>query len=132
MAELLVSPDVEAAATSYLRAALGPLADRVATSVPATMPNNMVQVSLTGGGRSGVASDSAQLTVECWAATEPSASLLARTAHAYMHAAAWTSAGGVFVRRVETVGGVQNFPDPDTNKPRYQFTVRWHIRPATI
>ena len=132
MAEILVSPDVVLAAVGYLKAGLGSLADRVATAVPATMPANMVKVSLTGGSREGVASDAAQLTVECWSENEPTASKLARTAHAYMHAAAGTQANGLWVRRVETVGGVQSFPDPDTNKPRYQFTVRWHVRPATI
>jgi len=132
MTEVLVTPDVTLAATSYLRAGLGVLADRVATSVPSTMPNNMVKVSLTGGSRNDLVSDSAQLTVECWSANDPTASLLARTAQAYMHAAAGIEAGGLWVRRVETVGGVQSFPDPDTNKPRYQFSVRWHVRPATI
>jgi len=132
MTEVLVTPDVILAATSYLRAGLGVLADRVATSVPSTMPNNMVKVSLTGGSRNDLVSDSAQLTVECWSANDPTASLLARTAQAYMHAAAGIEAGGLWVRRVETVGGVQSFPDPDTNKPRYQFSVRWHVRPATI
>ena len=132
MTEVLVSPDVESAAVLYLRSGLGVLADKVATKVPTTMPNNMVKVSLTGGSRSGIVSDKAQLTVECWAANEPTASLLARTAHAYMLAAAGVTAGGLFVRKVETVGGVQFFPDPDTTKPRYQFTVRWHVKPAAI
>jgi len=132
MTEVLVTPDVEAAAVSYLRSGLGVLADKVATKVPATMPNNMVKLSLTGGSRFGIVQDVAQLTVECWSSNAPAASLLARTAHAYMLAAAGVEAGGVFVRRVETVGGVQYFPDPDTNKPRYQFTVRWHVRPASI
>jgi len=132
MTEVLVSPDVVLAATSYLRTGLGVLADRVATAVPSTMPNNMVKVSLTGGSRTGLVSDAAQLTVECWSANDPTASLLARTSHAYMLAAAGTTAGGLWVRKVETVGGVQSFPDPDTNKPRYQFTVRWHVRPAAI
>ena len=132
MSEILVTPDAVLAATAYLRTALGALADRVATSVPSTMPNNMVKVSLTGGSRAGLVSDAAQLTVECWSPTEPETSLLARTAHAYMLAAAGVEAGGLWVRKVETVGGVQSFPDPDTNKPRYQFTVRWHVRPAAI
>jgi len=132
MAEVLVSPDVEAASVSYLRAGLGVLADKVATKVPATMPNSMVKLSLTGGSRTTLVQDVAQLTVECWSANDPTASLLARTSLAYMLAAAGTSAGGLFVRKVETVGGVQYFPDPDTNKPRYQFTVRWHVRPASI
>ena len=130
MTEVLVSPDVVLAATSYLRAGLGSLAGRVGTEVPATMPDNMVRVSLTGGSRRGVASDAAQLTVECWSANDPTASLLARTAHGYLLAAAWTTAGGVFVRKAETVGGVQSFPDPDTNTPRYIFTIRWHVKPA--
>ena len=132
MAEVLVTPDVEAAAVSFLRAGLGSLTDKVATKVPATMPNRMVRVSLTGGTRLNVASDTAQLTVECWAGDEPTTSNLARTAQAHMFSAAWTTAGGVFVRRVESVGGVQFFPDPDTGKPRYQLTVRWHVRPAAI
>ena len=132
MAEVLVSPDVEAAAVSYLRAGLGVLADKVATKVPPTMPNNMVRVSLTGGSRTALVQDTAQLTVECWSSNAPTASLLARTAHAFMLAAAGVNAAGLFVRKVETVGGVQDFPDPDTNKPRYQFTVRWHVRPAAI
>jgi len=96
------------------------------------MPNNMVKVSLTGGSRAGLVQDTAQVTVECWSSNAPTASLLARTAHAYMLAAAGVNAAGLFVRKVETVGGVQDFPDPDTNKPRYQFTVRWHVRPAAI
>lgn len=132
MGEVLVSPDAETAATSFLRTGLGALATKVATEVPSTMPVTMVRVSLTGGTRSGVASDSAQLTVECWASDGPTASNLARRAQALMFSAAGTVAAGVFVRKVESVGGVQSFPDPDTNKPRYQFTVRWHCKPATI
>jgi hypothetical protein len=96
------------------------------------MPATMVKVSLTGGGRDGVASDRAQLTIECWAPDAPAASNLARKACAHMLAAPGTIAGGVFVRRAETVGGVQFFPDPDISKPRYTFTVRWHVKPATI
>jgi len=132
MGEILITPDVEVAAVTFLRAGLGVLADKVATKVPATMPAKMVRVSLTGGSRLNVASDTSQLTVECWAPDEPTASNLARTAQALMISAAWNTAGGVFVRRVDSVGGVQFFPDPDTAKPRYQFTVRWHVRPATI
>ena len=132
MGEILITPDVELASVTFLRAGLGALADKVATKVPATMPAKMVRVSLTGGSRLNVASDTSQLTVECWAPDEPTASNLARTAQALMISAAWNTAGGVFVRRVDSVGGVQFFPDPDTAKPRYQFTVRWHVRPATI
>lgn len=132
MGEVLVQEDFEAAAVVFLAERLGPLAARVATKVPATMPATMVRVSLTGGSRFDVATDTAQLTVECWAPDGPTASNLARRSFAYMLAAAGSYAGGVWVRKAEEVGGVQSFPDPDTNKPRYQFTVRWHGRPASI
>lgn len=132
MGEVLVSEDFESAAVTFLAAGIGALASKVATKVPATMPTTMVRVSLTGGSRSNVASDTAQLTVECWAPDSPTASNLARRAYALMFSTAGSVAGGVWVRKVEEVGGVQSFPDPDTNKPRYQFTVRWHGRPASI
>jgi hypothetical protein len=132
MGEVLVTPDVEAAAVSFLRTGLGVLATKVATAVPATMPATMVKVSLTGGGRSGVASDQAQLTIECWAPDAIAASNVARTALALMLSAPGSIAGGVFIRRAEVVGGVQFFPDPDIAKPRYQLTVRWHVKPTKI
>lgn len=132
MGEVLVTPDVELAAVTFLRSGLGSIAAKVATAVPSIMPAMMVRVSLTGGSRQSFAADAAQLTVECWAVDVGAASNLARRAQALMFSAAGTEAAGLFVRKVETVGGVQNFPDPDTNKPRYQFTVRWHVRPATI
>jgi hypothetical protein len=132
MTEVLVTPDVEAAAVLWLRAGLGSLAAKVATTVPQAMPTTMVRVSLTGGARAGVRSDVAQLTVDCWAPDGPTASSLARRAEGLMHAAGGGAAGGVFVRRVDSVGSAQSLPDPDTNKPHYLFTVRWHVKPATI
>lgn len=132
MAEVLLTPDAELAAVAFLKSVLAGTVDRVATRVPSTMPARMVKVTSTGSARIGVAADFVQITIECWGPDDPSTSLIARTAYAHMLAAAGSTAGGVFVRRAETVGGVQNFPDPDTNKPRYQFTVRWHVRPATI
>lgn len=131
MAEVLITPDAEAAAIPFLRTGLGALADKVAQKVPATMPAKMVRVSVTGGSRRDVASDTAQLTVECWAPDEPTASNLARTAQALMLSAAGSVIGSLWVRHVGSVGGVQFFPDPDTAKPRYQFTVRLGVRPAT-
>lgn len=132
MAEVLVSADAEAAAVTWLRTGLGALAGKVSTATPATMPVTMVKVTLTGGVRLSMAADYAQLTVECWGPDGPTASNLARRAQALMLAAAAEDVAGVFVRRVDSVGGVQSFPDPDTNKPRYMFTVRWYTRPATI
>ncbi|MDQ5860712.1 MAG: hypothetical protein M3536_00420 [Actinomycetota bacterium] len=130
MGEILTTPDVEAVAVFYLRTALGALADKVATKVPSTMPSKMVRVSLTGGSRSNLITDRVQLTIQCWADDEPTASNLARRAHAHMIAAAGAITNGLWIRAVSEVGGVQFFPDPDTTKPRYQFTVRLSVRPT--
>lgn len=134
MAEVLVFPDAEAAVVAHLRTGLvahGWVAS-VGTKVPSDMPANMVRVIRTGGGRRDLVTESPQITVECWAPDSVKASGLARLTHALMHAAGGSVAGGVWVRAVEEVGGVQSLPDPDTNKPRYQFTVRWHVRPVSI
>lgn len=130
MAELIITGDVEAAAVTFLRAGLNSLgkAATVATRVPATMPASMVRVSLTGGSRENVITDRPQLTVECWNENAVTASDLARTCHGLMHSASGFTVGDVWVRRVEEVGGVQFFPDPDTSNPRYIFTVRWFVR----
>ena len=130
MAGLIITGDVEGAAVTFLRTGLNSLGKSasVATKVPTTMPDSMVRVSLTGGTRENIVTDRPQLTVECWAGSTVTASSLARSCHGLMHSAAGFTVGDVWVRRVEDVGGVQFFPDPDTAKPRYQFTVRWHVR----
>lgn len=132
--EVLVAPDVEAAVVSWLRSAFASrgVVATVATKVPATMPASMVRVSLTGGTRRDVVTDRPQLTVVCWAGNSVEAGNVARLAHALMHSASGETVAGLWVRAVEEVGGVQSLPDPDTNKPRYQFTVRWHVRPVSI
>lgn len=130
MAELIIAADVEGAAVTFLRTGLASQGKTatVATKVPATMPATMVRVSLTGGTRGNLITDRPQLSVEVWAATSTTASDVARTCHGLMHSAAGSVVGGVWVRRVEEVGGVQYFPDPDSAKDRYIFTVRWHVR----
>lgn len=130
MSELIISADAEAAAITYLStelAARGVTAD-VSVQVPDVMPEKMVQVTLTGGTRENMITDRPQLTVECSAGSTIEASDLARLCHGLMLSAAGTSVGGLWVRKVEEVGGIQFLPDPDTNQPKYLFTVRWHAR----
>lgn len=132
--EVLVSPDVEKAVISWLRTALSGrgVQATVATKVPSAMPANMVRVSLTGGTRRDVVTDRPQLTVECWSANSVTAGDIARLSCGLMLAAAGETVGGVWVRSTEEVAGVKSFPDPDTTMPRYQFTVRWQVRPVSI
>lgn len=108
--------DVEAEVVALLNAAL---AEPVATRVPTPRPTGgYVRVTRAGGNATNVLQSAPRLLVECWDATSASAFALARTAYgllvqAYGTAGAW---GG----RASLTEPV-NFPDPDTDSPRYQF-----------
>lgn len=133
MAEVLVTPDVEAAVCAYLPGAYasnGIPGVRVGTRTPSPLVPPFVKVVLTGGVDLNMVTDVAQVTLEYHGADEVRASELARKGHALMRAAEGAVAGGVWVRRVETVGLPQNLPDPDAGTPRYVSTVRWRVRPV--
>ena len=132
MAEVLATPDVEALVVSYLSTVLGDAANRVSTKVNNPRPDKSVRVSRTGGPRLNVVTDAPQILVECWADNETDACDLARYAHAYMWALPQTDVGGVWVRGVSELGGVQNFPDPDSDSPRYQFVMVLDVRPQEV
>lgn len=121
----VVFPDVVEAFTGYLRDELG---DRgytvtVATQVPTTRPAQLVRVLRTGGAHHpdpGVPVEQAQLTVECWAATQAASHDLAQISRALIFASRGTVTG---VSRVEEVGGPAYLPDPLSDDPRWTFTV---------
>lgn len=131
MAEVLVTPDVEAVYQSYLRTSLAARGwtAKVASVVPATRPEFMVKVTLTGGSVRNQISHEVQLTVECWAADSLKASELARLCHALTIAMQGAVFSGVWVRAARPVSNPASFPDPDTSTPRYQFTTRLDVRP---
>lgn len=130
--EVLVTPDVEAVAVAWLRKELSArgMTATVATKVPSTMPANMVRVSVTGGSRRDRVTDRPRITVECWSGSSVAAGDLARLSCALLLAAAGETINGVWVRSTNSVGLPASFPDPDTNNPRYQFTVGWQVRPV--
>lgn len=132
MAEVVLGVDVEALVVSYLTTALGARASRVSTKVGNPRPDKSVRVSRTGGPRVNSVTDSATVLVECWADSETGACELARWAHAYLWALPQTSVGGSWVRSASELGGVQNFPDPDSDSPRYQFVMSLDVRPQEV
>lgn len=131
MAEVLIPPDVEAVYQSYLRTSLAARGwtVKVASTVPATRPQYMVKVTLTGGSTRSQISHEAQLTVECWADDSVKASELSRLCHGLTIAMQGAVFSGVWVRAARPVSGPTFFPDPDTSTPRYQFTTRLDVRP---
>lgn len=121
MSEVIAFADAEALAVSYLKSVMDA---KVSTKVPSPRPDKFIRVVRTGGIRTRINADYPQLTFECWATTETDASNLCREARAYVFAMEQESINGTWVYRVTDVGGPSFFPDPQTNTPRYQFTVQ--------
>lgn len=130
MSEVVAFPDAETVAVAWLDGKLG-AGVGISTKVPVPRPPALCKVTRTGGaGRVNLVTDDAQLTFECWGPDEESAADVARLARAHMHAAAGEMVGPAYVRKVFDVGGPSNFPDPESDSPRYQFTVGVQLRGA--
>ena len=122
-----VSPDVEALCVAILRQAM-PEAE-VRTKYTG---GQQIRVSLAGGPRQNMVVDRPMVTVQSWAPDSVTALEQARLAHAHLWAAAGAEHAGVWVRTVRDTGGLTFYPDPDTDDPRYQFTVELNLRPAPL
>lgn len=127
MAELVVYPDVEALAIGVLKPHLG--STKVATSVPNPRPDRLVRVWSAGGSDRTMVTSTRLVVVQCWDKASPSASDLAELCFAAVKSAQHDPSRPE-IRRVQTVGAPAFFPDPDTNVPRYQFTVAIDVRGA--
>jgi len=119
--EVIVFPDAEALAVTYLKAKMPGVT--VATKVPNPRPSKLIKVTRVGGSKLRLNADSPVLAFECWGSTTVEASDLAKYARAYVNAMAGEKVNGVWVYKVREVGGPANFPDPDSDSPRYQFSV---------
>lgn len=119
MTGLYAPPDIEGAVVTLLDA--GTSAD-VSTAVPNPRPAGpMIRVTRAGGSGRNLIQSTPRVLVECWDADEVAAFNLARLAYARLWAAADSFlVPGVYVTRIELTEPV-NFPDPDTDQPRYQF-----------
>lgn len=123
MTEAIAFPDAETLLVNYLEPLLGV---PVSTKIRGTYP--FVRVNRVGGPRSNLVTDRPMVTFEAWAASTVDASDLARRARAYVGALAQSDVGGEWVRRVNEVVGLQDNPDPETETPRYTFTVQLDVR----
>ena len=131
--EAITFPDAEGVVIGYLNAQLAGRGDaaRVSNMVPNPRPTRLVKVTRTGGGRRSLAQEDAQITVQCWDADSPEASDLARIVRGLLWAMS-INANGVVAHVPTEVGGPAFFPDPDTNLPRYQFTVIVRLRAQVL
>lgn len=85
--------------------------------VPPKRPTRFITVERTGGSRT-LVMDNGQFAIQVWAESRKTASMLAQqaraTALALLHKP-WCT--GI------ELGGLYNFPDPDSATARYQFTL---------
>lgn len=119
MAQAVTFPDIEATLVAHLSTALGV---PVTTRVPEPRPAQFVRLLRVGGPRRDLVTDGPMVVFECWAQRPHEAASLGETTRAHVSAMDGTDVGGVWVRQVQEVGGLQNYPDPLTGDPRYQFT----------
>ncbi|MFT9821152.1 hypothetical protein [Lysinibacillus sp. NPDC056185] len=126
-------PDVEALLCVWLRAQLAARGRPVpvATRVPNPRPPAFVTVQRHGGIRATRVSDSPQVGVECWGASDADAHDLAQLVRALLGSLPGQQLDGLPVYRVQEWSGPANLPDPASEQPRYVFELQIHIRGST-
>lgn len=131
MVEIVVSADAEGAAVKFLNGQLASrsIAGTAVKTVPASSSGPIVRVSRAGGGTRDVAFDRPLLLFECWASDMKSAIEFASLVRGLV--LAWAKLSDR-VTRVSDGGNLAFFPDPDTNKPRYQFTVQVDMKMSAL
>lgn len=137
--ELVAFPDAEALAVGYLQAELTARGDtaRVSTRHPTTVKapgpvTRFVRVTRTGGPRTNLVTDGAQLMFQCWDTDETAAAGLCTLVRALVWAMDAAMVGDVWVRRVQEFSGPVNYPDPDTDMPRYQISMNVETKGQTL
>lgn len=129
--ELIAFPDAEAVLVSYLNRELSRRGDAANVStrhpsdveVPTRTGHRFVRVTRSGGPRAHIVADGAQMVVQCWDSDEVAAAELLQLVRALVWAMAGTDVDGTWVYRVQEFSGPVNYPDPDTDMPRYQISM---------
>lgn len=133
--QVVVFPDAEALAVSYLNTQLTAFSESARASTKTTTASKFVTVRRTGGNAVFVI-DNARLTFEAWAATEVLASALAQLVRGIMLAVDQITVGATTYQTYEPqeLAAPANNPDPDTadKYARYSWTLQLGIRGTAI
>ncbi|MFC9769513.1 hypothetical protein [Rhodococcus jostii] len=133
MAEIVLFPDILAAATAFLNAEFAARGDtaRAATKVPKTRPARYVRLDLGGGIERNRITGEPLLIIQASAADEPAAYALCELARALIRSMPERDTiAGASVMGCTSSSLPVPFPDPDLSTPRYQATVGLLISPA--
>lgn len=131
MVEVIVARDAEGAGVKFLNSQLTArsMGGKAVKTVPSPMTFPLVRVSRVGGNARDVAYDSPLLLFECWASDMKSAIEFASFVRGLVQA--WARLSDE-VTAVRGAGDLVFLPDPDTNKPRYQFAVQVDMKMSAI
>ena len=94
--------------------------------------SGMVKVEQIGGSRTGHVHDFPMIVVQTWHDSDITAGDMCRAAFAHLWDLPNDPDQTPQVRSVESVGGPQSFPDPDSTCPRWQLVVRLNVRPTPL
>ena len=128
--EPVAFPDVEALLVGWIPTAIPGVP--AFTRIPHPRPERFVRVFRTGGPRTGLVIDQAQVTLECWDTNSVAAAQMARTLRAHVGALTGARIDGQQIYRVEEFAGPANLPDPTTGQARYTWTVLLRLRGHAI
>lgn len=123
---MIVFHDAEAVLIAHLTEVLNGVP--VSSRVPNPRPETFVRLTRVGGGRRDLVTDSPMVVFECWSDDEDTASDLGALVRAHVWAMRSEDVQGVSIGRITEVGGLQAYPDPATETPRYQFTASIDMR----
>jgi hypothetical protein len=104
----------------------------VTTIVPDPRPSRLVVVFRTGGARRDQLTDNAQLTIECWEASDTAAHDLAQLVRALINAMPGRLVAGVPVYRVNEAAGPQALPEPNSALARFTWSVQIALRGTAL
>lgn len=112
-------PDAEMAAVTLLRETLDV---PVFITPPREVPDTYVRVVRLGGNMRNIVTDSALIGVNCYSRERNIAARLANDIRAILRDSQGTVSNDAGIRFWREVSGPVNFPQPDVDRVRYQFT----------
>lgn len=123
---VITFPNAAALVITRLRTALPALT--IVHDVPNPRPATFVRVFRTGGPKSTLVTDAAQLTIESWAADADTACTNAEAVRAHVNDLPGRVVGSSTFYLVEEFSGPAELPDPLSDSRRFTWTAAVHTR----
>ena len=112
-------PDAEMVAVTLLREALGV---PVYINPPKNVPGTYVRITRLGGVQRNLVTDSALIGVNCYSRRRSEAAELANKTRLILRDSSGTKTHNAGIRFWREVSGPVNYPQPDVDRTRYQFS----------